>query len=205
MILFFSKVDFYRFSLSWSRLLPTGRTDVINTAGVDYYNNLINELLANGVQPMVTLYHWDLPQPLQEQGGWLNDTLIVDAFGEYADFAYGAFGDRVKFWLTHNEPWVQAVMGYGNGGNAPRVRGSGISDYIAGLNLLKSHAVAWHIYDDKYRVTQNGQCAITLDVVWMEPKTQTPEDIEAAERSLQFKVIKYAFCMYLEKYKVSLF
>ncbi|CAB3361862.1 Hypothetical predicted protein [Cloeon dipterum] len=181
-------VDFYRFSLSWSRLLPTGRVDVVNEAGVAFYNALIDALLANGVQPMVTLYHWDLPQPLEDQGGWLNETLIVPAFAEYAAFAFEAFGDRVKLWLTLNEPWVQAVMGYGNGGNAPRVVGSGITDYLSGLNQLKAHAEAWHVYNEQFRPTQAGQCAITLDVVWMEPKTQLALDIEAAERSLQFKL-----------------
>jgi len=173
--------------------LPTGRIDVVNSAGVDFYNNLIDELLANGIQPMLVLYHMDLPQPLQEFGGWLNESLIIDAFGEYADFAFETFGDRVKYWCTHNDPWAQAVVGYGTGGNAPRVVGSGITDYIAGLNLLKSHAVAWHIYDDKYRAVQGGQCSITLDVVWMEPKTQDPEDIAAAERSIEFHVL-FIFC-----------
>ncbi|XP_059474929.1 lactase/phlorizin hydrolase-like [Neocloeon triangulifer] len=181
-------VNFYRFSLSWSRILPTGRVDQINQAGIDYYNNLIDALLANGIAPLVTLYHWDLPQPLEvEIGGWLSEE-IVDLFGDYADFAYQTFGDRVKSWITLNEPWVQAAQGYGYGSNAPRIVGSGKTDYIAAHNQLKSHARAWHIYNDNYRPIQNGECGITLDSGWHEPKSQSAEDIEAAERASQFKL-----------------
>ena len=90
------QVDFYRFSLSWSRLLPDGTVDNVNPDGVRYYNDLINGLLAKGITPMVTLYHWDLPQALQEvgEGGWLDDS-IVDRFVDYADLAFKTFGDRV--------------------------------------------------------------------------------------------------------------
>ncbi|CAB3365153.1 Hypothetical predicted protein [Cloeon dipterum] len=180
-------VNFYRFSLSWSRILPTGRIDQINQAGIDYYNNLINALLDNGINPLVTLYHWDLPQHLQETGGWLNEE-VVDIFGDYANLAFSTFGDRVKSWITFNEPWVQSELGYGYGGNAPRVVGSGQTDYIAAHNQIKSHARAWHIYDDNYRATQNGEIGITLDSGWIEPKTQSTADIEAAERAMQFKL-----------------
>ncbi|CAB3365157.1 Hypothetical predicted protein [Cloeon dipterum] len=180
-------VNFYRFSISWSRILPTGRIDQINQDGINYYNNVINALLDNGITPLVTLYHWDLPQPLQEIGGWLNEE-VVDIFGDYANLAFSSFGDRVKSWITFNEPWVQSVLGYGYGGNAPRIVGSGQTDYIAAHNQIKSHARAWHIYDDNYRATQNGEIGITLDSGWSEPKTQSAADIEAAERNMQFKL-----------------
>jgi beta-glucosidase/6-phospho-beta-glucosidase/beta-galactosidase len=103
----------------------------------------------------VTLYHWDLPQALEDVGGWLNRT-VVDRFGEYADFAFLHFGDRVKTWFTVNEPWVQAVQGYGWGDYAPGITTSGITDYLAGHHLLLSHATGWRIYDQKYRNSQGG-------------------------------------------------
>ena len=92
---YFSKVSHYRFSIAWSRLLPDGTKTSLNPAGVRYYNNLINELVANGITPMVTLYHWDLPQALQEFGGFENDT-IVDFFNDYARICFENFGDRVS-------------------------------------------------------------------------------------------------------------
>lgn len=103
----------------------------------------------------MTLYHWDLPQGLQEVGGWLNP-LVVERFAEYADFAFLRFGDRVKTWFTVNEPWVQAVQGHGWGDYAPGVNQSGVMDYLAGHHLLLAHARAWRIYDQKYRNSQGG-------------------------------------------------
>ncbi|XP_065341160.1 myrosinase 1-like [Cloeon dipterum] len=180
-------VNFYRFSLSWSRILPTGRIDQINQDGIDYYNKLINALLDKNISPMITLYHWDLPQPLEDIGGWLNEE-VVDIFGAYANLSYSSFGDRVKSWITFNEPLVQSHLGYGLGIFAPRVKGSGKTDYIAAHNQIKAHARAWRIYDADYRATQNGEVGITFNCAWDEPKTQNPEDIEAAERALQFEL-----------------
>ncbi|KAF4523215.1 hypothetical protein B566_EDAN011752 [Ephemera danica] len=181
-------VDFYRFSLAWSRILPTGRTDVVNQDGINYYNRLIDALLAEGIKPLVTLYHWDLPQPLQDEfGGWTDET-IVEIFASYSRIAYQNFGDRVKSWITFNEPWVVCELGYGYGSFAPRVVGSGITDYQCAHNLLKSHSRAWHIYNDEFKPTQTGECGITLDSGWFEPRTSSQEDIDAAERAIQFKL-----------------
>jgi beta-glucosidase len=113
-------VSTYRFSIAWPRLFPKG-DEVREERGFDFYSRLIDELLANGITPMPTLYHWDLPQPLQDKGGWANrDT--VGAFAKYAAAAVEAFGDRVQKWLTLNEPWCVTWLGYMNGVHAPGVQ-----------------------------------------------------------------------------------
>ncbi len=113
--------DYYRFSLSWSRILPNGTLAVVNEAGIAYYNRLINRLIAEGIEPMITLYHWDLGQPLQDIGGWPNEDL-VQHFENYARLAYQRFGDRVKLWITFNEPFVSCMHGYGYGSHAPGIK-----------------------------------------------------------------------------------
>jgi len=107
----------YRFSVAWPRIFPDGRGEV-NQTGLDFYNQLVDTLLEVGIEPFVTLYHWDLPQILQEEGGWPVRG-IVDAFTEYADVVSRALGDRVQKWITLNEPWVSAFVGYSMGRHAP--------------------------------------------------------------------------------------
>jgi len=148
-------VDFYRFSLSWSRILPTGFANQISKDGIDYYNNLIDDLLENGIIPFITLYHWDLPQPLQEMGGWANP-IMADYFEQYAEVAFEAFGDRVKNWLTFNEPWVLCYLGYGLDAMAPALNMGGIGEYLCSHTLILAHAKAYHLYDDFYRPEQEG-------------------------------------------------
>ncbi|XP_049837164.1 myrosinase 1-like [Schistocerca gregaria] len=181
----------YRFSISWARILPTGDVDVINQPGIEYYNNLINELLANGIQPMVTMYHWDLPQALQYIGGWPNP-LLADYFVEYARVLFENFGDRVKWWITFNEP-ASFTGGYGSSGlQAPSQNASGIGDYLATHTVLRAHGLVYHLYDEQYRATQNGSVGITLNIAGTEPLTNSTEDLEAVERSLQFEAGHYA-------------
>ncbi|XP_004616567.1 lactase/phlorizin hydrolase [Sorex araneus] len=182
------KVTSYRFSLSWPRLFPTGRNSSINRAGVDYYNRLINGLVASNISAMVTLYHWDLPQALQDTGGWENPAL-VDLFNSYADFCFQTFGDRVKFWITFNDPTSQAWLGYGAGLFPPNVKDPGWTPYRIGHAIIKAHARAYHTYDEKYRGTQQGVVSLGLSAYWAEPRSPgVPRDVEAAERMLQFSL-----------------
>ncbi|GLZ29622.1 beta-glucosidase [Lentzea sp. NBRC 105346] len=129
----------YRFSVAWPRIQPLG-SGAVETRGLDFYDRLVDSLLASGIQPLVTLYHWDLPQALEDAGGWRNrDTAY--RFAEYATIVHGRLGDRVKAWTTLNEPWCSAFLGYGNGIHAP-----GIADPRAALeaahHLLLGHGLA---------------------------------------------------------------
>ncbi|XP_064291315.1 lactase/phlorizin hydrolase isoform X2 [Passer domesticus] len=178
----------YRFSLSWPRIFPTGRNNSINSHGVAYYNRLIDGLIANNITPIVTLYHWDLPQALQDIGGWESSELI-DLFDSFADFCFQTFGDRVKFWITINEPNIIARLGYGEGLFPPNVKEPGTAPYRVAHIFLKAHARVYHTYDDKYRASQGGVIALCPFISWAEPKTPSdPRDIEAADRYLQFLV-----------------
>ncbi|KAG5673649.1 hypothetical protein PVAND_003677 [Polypedilum vanderplanki] len=151
--------NFYRFSISWSRILPDGAKT--NQAGIDYYNNLINELIANGIEPMVTMYHWDLPQYIQDIGGWTNE-VILDYFDHYADVLYDNFGDRVKKWITLNEPYIFCHDGYGTGRHAPAIESKGDGEYLCGHHALLAHVRAYHNYKNKYQATQRGEVGICL-------------------------------------------
>ncbi|PNF19653.1 Myrosinase 1 [Cryptotermes secundus] len=180
-------VNVYRFSVSWSRVLPTGGIDTVNKPGLAYYNNLINELLANGIEPMVTMYHWDLPQPLQDIGGWPN-LEIANYFEDYARVLFTHFGDRVKWWLTFNEP-LSFCSGYGEQRqSAPGIDAHGIGDYLCGHTVLHSHARVYHLYDKVFRKKQRGRVGITLDSMWSQPRDGSQESRETAERVMQFQL-----------------
>uniref|UniRef100_H2YTH3 beta-glucosidase n=1 Tax=Ciona savignyi TaxID=51511 RepID=H2YTH3_CIOSA len=178
-------VQQYRFSISWSRIFPDGTTSYVNQAGVDYYNSLIDSLLKIGVEPVVTLYHWDLPQALEDIGGLLNET-VVDRFNEYADFCFKTFGNRIKFWITFNEPYVITWLGYGIGVFAPGINSSpGEAPYQAAHNIIKAHAKAYRTYEKFYK-SKGGRIGMTMSTEWAEPKDpNNPSDVEAADRFLQ--------------------
>jgi len=177
----------YRFSISWPRLMPTGRVDdrgTINPEGIRFYDQLIDTLLEHGIEPWVTLYHWDLPLALQtERDGWLNPS-IADDFTAYARLCFQSFGDRVKHWITFNEPWVVAILGYGQGVFAPG-RTSTSEPYTAGHHILRSHAKAVRCYREEF-AHHGGRIGITNNCDWREPLTGKPEDRAAAERALEF-------------------
>ncbi len=190
-------VKAYRFSIAWPRVLPTGK-GAINKRGLQFYSDLIDELLKADIVPWVTLYHWDLPLALQmEDDGWLGDS-IADYFATYADLCFEHFGDRVKHWITLNEPWVVAILGHGQGVFAPG-RNSNSEPYLAAHNLLLAHAKAVQIYRKKYG-HQNGQIGITNNCDWREPLTKRSEDQEAAERALQFFLAWFADPIYKGDY-----
>ncbi len=174
----------YRFSISWPRILPAGR-GALNQAGIDFYNRLIDALLAAGIEPWVTLYHWDLPAALEfEIDGWLGEE-IPEVFAEYAELCFQHFGDRVKNWITINEAWVVAILGYGHGVFAPG-KVSKDMPYRAGHQLLKAHARAVEVYRTRYQASQNGKIGITNNCDWREPLTNSPADRAAAQRALEF-------------------
>jgi len=135
-------LDAFRFSIAWPRIVPEGRGRV-NPAGLDFYDRLVEELLASDIEPFITLYHWDLPQALEDRGGWTSRE-TVDAFGEYAQVVVERLGDRVGRWITHNEPQVASWAGYGSGSHAPGRRSQ--SDATAAAHhLLLSHGRAVEI------------------------------------------------------------
>ena len=154
---------YYRFSISWPRLMPDGTAASLSTDGLRYYNALIDELHANDISPMVTLYHWDLPQALQDQGGWMNDS-IVALFDDYARACFANFGDRVSLWITFNEPWIFTLLGYGTTMHAPgNVLDPGVQIYTVGRHIILAHATAYRTYQAEFARTQGARIRITLN------------------------------------------
>ncbi|MED6205995.1 Beta-glucosidase 12 [Stylosanthes scabra] len=202
-------LDTYRFSISWSRILPQGTlSGGINQEGIKYYNNLINELVANGIEPFVTLFHWDLPQALQDQYGGFLSPRIVDDFRDYAEICFKEFGDRVKNWITINEPSTFSTGGYAIGLFPPgrcsdwqnlNCTGgdSGTEPYLVAHHLLLAHAAVVQLYRTKYQVplllkrqnertTQKGSIGIILISHWFVPLSNSKLDQEAAQRAIDF-------------------
>ncbi|GFP95768.1 beta-glucosidase 42 [Phtheirospermum japonicum] len=179
----------YRFSISWSRIFPDGLGTQVNAEGVRYYNNVINALLDKGIQPYATLYHWDLPLNLHESfGGWL-DKQIVKHFAVYAETCFSSFGDRVKDWITLNEPHQTAVNGYCTGSYAPgRREHSSTEPYLVAHHQLLAHAEAVSIYNKKYKDKQGGRIGLVVDCLWSEALSDRVEDINAAIRRLDFQL-----------------
>jgi beta-glucosidase/6-phospho-beta-glucosidase/beta-galactosidase len=173
-------VDFYRFSISWSRVIPGGVAgSPINQLGIHYYKNLVQELVDNGIEPMVSMFHWDLPEALQELGGWPNPQL-VDHFAYYARTLYEELGNSVKHWMTFNEPKQTCLAGYGDGGKAPGyTAASGVADYQCTHILLKAHAKAYHIYDEEFRAEQQGNISTFLQRYSIQLSTQQGRSVSS--------------------------
>ncbi|CAI7870557.1 unnamed protein product [Closterium sp. NIES-54] len=186
----------YRFSISWSRILPTGRLPV-NQEGVDYYHRLIHCLLRNGITPCVTLFHWDLPQALEEEFGGFRGAQIVPAFQDYARLCFSLFGNQVPYWITFNEPYTFATKGYAVGDFAPGrcsdrqccAEGDGaVEPYVVVHHMLLAHAAAVDCYRREFQPQQGGQIGISVDSEWAEPFSQHPDDVAAADRRMQFNL-----------------
>ena len=163
----------YRLSVGWPRILPKGRGKV-NQKGLDFYNKLVDGLLAVGIKPFVTLYHWDLPQALEDEGGW-PERATAEAFVEYTDVISRALGDRVKDWITFNEPACSAWLGYDSGEHAPGVRD--LPKAIrASHYLLLAHGWAVPVLR---RNSLNAEVGITLNSNWMVAASNSAMDLEA--------------------------
>ncbi len=170
----------YRFSVAWPRVVPTGG-GAVNQAGLDFYSRLVDTLLAREVTPLVTLYHWDLPQSLQDAGGWTNrDT--AERFAEYAAVVGAALGDRVPTFTTFNEPWCSAYLGYGSGHHAPgEADGSAALAAVHHLNLAHGRATSALRSVLPATGPSSGQVSITLNLAYVQPASEQPEDVRAAE------------------------
>ena len=168
-------VDFYRFSVAWPRVQPTG-SGAIEPRGLAYYDRLVDGLLARGVQPMATLYHWDLPQPLEDAGGWPERT-TAERFADYAAIVHDHLGDRVQIWATHNEPWCASYLGYAAGVHAPGLREPD-SAHRAAHHLLLGHGLAV----PALRAAGGESVGITLNLSPAVAATDAEADLAAAQR-----------------------
>ncbi|RZC75617.1 hypothetical protein C5167_051095 [Papaver somniferum] len=184
-------LEAYRFSISWPRLIPNGRGPV-NPKGLEYYNNLINELISHGIQAHVTLFHYDLPQPLEDEyGGWKD-------FTAYAEICFKEFGDRVSTWTTINEPNVFVLGAYDLGFLPPQrcsspfgffncTDGNSTTEpYLVAHNIMIAHASVTRLYKTKYQAKQHGLIGINLFAYGFSPLTNSVEDVAATQRASDF-------------------
>ncbi|CAE6228353.1 unnamed protein product [Arabidopsis arenosa] len=198
-------VDGYRFSLAWSRIIPAGKVKKvgkekrgINEAGVKYYNDLIDGLLAKNITPFVTLFHWDLPK-FCKMSMKVSCTAIscIDDFKDYADICFDRFGDRVKNWITINQLYTVPTRGYAMGTDAPGrcsywlnkdcyAGDSGREPYIVAHNQLLAHAKVVHLYRKKYKPKQGGQIGVVMITRWFIPYDSTEANKKATERNKEF-------------------
>ena len=205
----------YRFSISWSRIIPAGgRGDPINQAGIDHYVRFVDDLLAAGITPFVTLFHWDLPDALDKRyGGLLNRTEFPLDFENYARVVFRSL-PKVKHWITFNEPFCSAILGYNTGFFAPghtsdrsksAVGDSSREPWIAGHNMLVAHGRAVKVYRDEFKPTDGGEIGITLNGDHAYPwDPEDPQDVAAANRKIEFAISWFADPVYFGKYPDSM-
>ncbi len=183
----------YRFSISWSRVMPEGRGR-INEKGLDFYRRLVDALLENGIRPNVTLYHWDLPEALDNLGGWLNRD-VASWFADYARVMFAALDDRVPMWATLNEPWVVTDGGYLHGALAPGHRNL-FEAPIASHHLLLSHAAAL----EAYRAEGKHEIGLVVNLEPKYPASDRPEDLDATCRADAYMNRQYLDPVFHGKY-----
>ncbi|RPB04385.1 beta-glucosidase [Choiromyces venosus 120613-1] len=205
----------YRFSISWSRLIPLGgRNDPINPKGIEFYQKYVDALLEAGIQPFVTLFHWDLPQALHDRYlGMLNREEFQLDFERYARLCFESL-PKVKHWITLNEPWCSSVLGYNTGLFAPgrcsdrsksEEGDSSREHLVAAHSLLLGHARAVRAYRRDFKEKDGGMIGITLNGDWTEPwDPEDPKDVEACERKLEFAISWFADPVYFGKYPDSM-
>ena len=172
----------YRFSISWPRILPEG-TGTVNARGLDFYDYLVDTLLARGIAPLATLFHWYLPLALHQQGGWVNRA-TANAFADYAEVVARRLGDRVDWWLTHNEPWCTGYLGYGIGIHAPGVRDMQAA-VTAAHHVLLSHRLAMPRLRANTRPA--AQLGIAIDLYPVEAADDRPETLQAVAYADAFR------------------
>jgi beta-glucosidase len=170
-------IDMYRFSIAWPRIFPHG-TGEVNQKGLDFYVRFVNTLLANGIEPVCTLYHWDLPQALQDQGGWANRATI-DAFVGYAEVVFKALSGKINKWLTINEPWCVSFLSNFLGIHAPGNRDLQLAIDVA-HHLLVAHGKTVRKFRE---LGLEGEIGYAPNVTWLEPYSNRPEDVEACKRA----------------------
>ncbi|TYS17699.1 beta-glucosidase [Rossellomorea vietnamensis] len=170
-------IDTYRFSVSWPRIFPEG-TGEVNQEGVQYYHNFIDSLLSNGIEPMCTLYHWDLPQALQDKGGWENRE-TVEAFADYAAFMFKEFSGKIKNWLTINEPWCVSFLSNFIGVHAPGYQDLQLATTIS-HHLMLAHGKAVSRFRES---GVEGGIGYAPNTEWNEPFSDKQEDIDASNRA----------------------
>lgn len=187
----------YRFSIAWSRVLPEGR-GWVNPQGLGFYQRLVDTLLAHGIQPFITLYHWDLPAALDDQGGWLNRDSAA-WFADYAQLLFRALDDRVKLWITLNEPWVIVDAGYLHGVHAPG-HANLFEAPLASHNLLRAHASAVQAY----RAEGRHQIGLAVNLEPKYPASQRPEDLAATARAHAYMNRQYLDSLFFGAYPQAL-
>lgn len=187
----------YRFSIAWGRIFPDG-TGRVNPAGMAHYDRMIDLLLANGIQPNVTLYHWDLPEALDDRGGWLNRD-SAQWFADYANTVFRTFDDRVQLWATLNEPWVVVDAGYLHGAHAPGHRNL-FEAPIATHNLLRAHGAAVQAY----RAEGKHSIGIVINLEPKYPGSDSVDDILATRRADAYMNRQYLDAIFLGRYPEEL-
>ncbi|XP_047022734.1 myrosinase 1-like [Helicoverpa zea] len=189
-------IHYYRLSISWPRLLPNGTDNNISHDGASYYRTLFEELLKVNITPVVTLYHWDMPTPLMDLGGWTNPK-IIDYFEDYARVVFNLYGDLIQMWTTINEPHQQCYNGYGRDYFVPALMSHGVGEYLCTHYTLLAHARVYRLYEREFKPYQKGKVSITLDAFWADPKDpNNPNDVQAAKDYLQMHLDIYAHPIY---------